>query len=98
MPLLEGMDPVTMPCDFWENYLRVEPTTGSPRFLDLQRGSWLPPVEGENFGPHSELDGRFILFVGTESSGWGLKSKVFDVEQQAVIAEFVSWVRTDFID
>ena len=98
MPLLEGMDPVTMPCDFWENYLRVEPTTGSPRFLDLQRGSWLPPVEGENFGPHSELDGRFILFIGTESSGWGLKSKVFDVEQQAVIAEFVSWVRTDFID
>jgi len=81
MPLLEGMAPVTLPCGFWGNYLRLEPTTGSPRFLDLKRRKWLPVIGGESFSPVKELDDKFILFVGKRGNGWNKRTIVFDINQ-----------------
>ena len=97
MPLLDGMDPVTMPCSFWKNFLRIEPTEGPPRFLDLKRRKWLPPIDGNNFGPNHVLGDKYILFRG-RGGGWTMSSKIYDLEREVVISEFDSHSFTDFID
>lgn len=96
-PFPVGMNPAAMPCSFWANHLRIEPTPGAPRFLDLKNRKWLPLIEGGNFGPGNALGEKFILFRKFDGTP-RLRCKVFDIEQQKVISSFETNVYADFID
>ncbi len=96
-PFPVGMNPAAMPCSFWANHLRIEPTPGAPRFLDLKSRKWLPLIEGGNFGPGNALGEKFILFRKFDGTP-RLRCKVFDIEQQKVISSFETNVYADFID
>lgn len=97
MPLKKGMNPVTMSCGFWGDFLWIEPMVGTPRFLDLKRRKWLPLIEGGNFNPNEIMEEKLIHVRGLRGKT-GPRSKIFDLENGVVILEFDSHTFTDFID
>ena len=94
IPFPDNFDPVNMPCCFWGRYLEIDPTVGSPRFLNLKNQTWL--FEGSNYRPVSELNGDLVLFQAwTNTEGYSYR--VFDVQQKASVYSFDSRLYTDFI-
>ena len=96
IPLLSGMNPVTMPCYLYSNnYLQIDTMPSKRRYLDLKRRKWVPLIKGLSYSPSRELEDKFILLY---SQGDDRKCLVFDIQKQEVISEFNPNWFTDFVD